>query len=449
MTPAKGHYLTPRGYLVLVKFGKLRVGARFRLERYSPFIFRHRMACAKVGLALEKHPLIREFRPEFLLRKGLRNEAAKLCDAELLYSVPGQDGAEKVGLEVELTLKSSDRLLESFERLNGRELDQVWWICGDETIRNALRRQLIDRPGRFQVQRHFFCLLEDFLAAKQQACLIDAHGQEFIIDPAGATLRPRAPEPPPPAPTTLAKPLVEAPPQHAPAATQNEPITLPSPAKSPPAASYRDTSWIQSQLEDLWIWFIHDFMSDFTGQDDYYDSRERDEKIRRRAFKLVLMLAATICFALAVNESVTQIERLLDGTRGWSNWLSDATPPPQPVWTTRRLRGGGIDGKDYSVRFLSFRSSGRRYRFKFSVTSRHAWFGGQESGFCGLAVQDIAGHTFARRTWKYVQFAPISPDPQLEFTGPRGMDRFFLVVSDDAPICGKTGEGESFLVLID
>lgn len=199
MRPATGHYLTSRGYLALAKLGRLRVGGRFSVERYKPFIFRHRMASAKVGLALEKHPLVREFKPESLLWKGRRSEADKLCDGEFQYVVPGREESERVGLEVELTLKNKERLAESFDQLGRLGLDQVWWLCGDETILKALRHQVIERPPLYEAPRHFFCLMGEFLAAKEhRAALIDAGGQEFSTDPAGPTLLPREPEPPQP-----------------------------------------------------------------------------------------------------------------------------------------------------------------------------------------------------------------------------------------------------------
>ena len=199
MRPATGHYLTPRGYLALAKLGRLRVGGRFRVERYNPFIFRHRMASARVGLALEKHPLVREFKPESLIWKGRRSDADKLCDGEFLYRVPGREEAERVGLEVELTLKNKERLAESFDQLGRLGLDQVWWLCGDETIIKALRHQVIERPPLYEAPRHFFCLMDEFLAAKEhRAALIDAGGQEFSIDPAAPTLLPCEPAPPQP-----------------------------------------------------------------------------------------------------------------------------------------------------------------------------------------------------------------------------------------------------------
>jgi len=229
MRPATGHYLTPKGYLALVKLGRLRVSARFRLERYTPFIFKHRMACARVGLALEKHPLVREFLPESLLWKRRKNETEKMCDGEFMYGVPDRVEAERVGLEVELTLKNKDRLAESFDQLGRRELDQVWWVCGDATVLRALRHQVMDRSYGWRVQRHFFCLLDDFLAARQhRVCLMDVHGQEFSTDPAGPTLLPREPKPP--------RPVVEARPDLSPQVYVFKPVPAPSVVAAAPAA---------------------------------------------------------------------------------------------------------------------------------------------------------------------------------------------------------------------
>ena len=118
MYPKIAHYLTPKGYRILGKFGRLKVGIRFKPERYSIFIFRHRMACAKVGLLLEKHPLVHEFLPESRLFKKQRDKLYKLCDGEFWYRVPGHEKSDRVGLEVELTLKSNPRLDETFHELS-------------------------------------------------------------------------------------------------------------------------------------------------------------------------------------------------------------------------------------------------------------------------------------------------------------------------------------------
>lgn len=197
MSPRTAHHLTPKGYRILGKLGRLRVGGRFKPERYTTFIFRHRMACAKVGLLLERHSLIHEFLPESRLFGRRKSELDKLCDGEFWYRVAGQEKAERVGLEVELTLKSNDKLDESFRQLARRgDLDQVWWICGEENIRRALRREVQRRY--LGAQRHFFALLAEFLAAKGKGELMEPGGELLSIAPEKPTLLPRQPQPPPP-----------------------------------------------------------------------------------------------------------------------------------------------------------------------------------------------------------------------------------------------------------
>lgn len=195
MSPRTAHYLTARGHRALAQMGRPHCGRRFAPERYSPFIFQHRMACAKAGLRLAKHPLVHDFLPESRLWKRRKSEAEKLCDGEFLYRIPGDDRSERVGLEVELNLKNSDKLDESFRELYRRgDLDQVWWLCGDEGVRRGLRRALLTRPV-LDSQRHFFALFGEFLAAKGKAELMDPRGSLLSIDPEKPTLLLRPLEP--------------------------------------------------------------------------------------------------------------------------------------------------------------------------------------------------------------------------------------------------------------
>lgn len=367
MRPATGHYLTPRGYLALVKFGKLRVGGRFRLERYTPFIFRHRLACARVGLALEKHPLVREFLPESLLWRRRKNEADKLCDGEFLYGVPGREELERVGLEVELTLKNKDRLAESFDQLGRRGLDQVWWICGDETILKALRHQVIERPLRFD-QRHLFCLLGEFLAVKEhRACLIDAGGQEFTIDPAAPTLSPRRPEPP-------AAPIVAPPPQLAVEAPHHEPtvvktmrIARPPRIRSTPPEVYREPSWIRRSAEVIWHSFLCDFLSDFERQERYYDAHERDGRLQRRNAKTLLMVVAGCCIGLAVSVSIVGLEKLTASMRDWTARFSASAPASVQKWRSLRSDAASGERGDFRFSVKSFEVKGERRRMRLKL----------------------------------------------------------------------------------
>lgn len=249
MSPRTAHYLTPKGYRILDKFGRLKVGIRFKPERYSIFIFQHRMACAKVSLLLEKHPLVHAFLPESRLFRLRKNKQDKLCDGEFCYAVPGHEKADRVGLEVELTFKSNPRLDETFHELARRkDLDQVWWICANAEIRRGMRRE-VQRRYIPDSQRHFFCLLPEFLAAKSYAELMDSKGALFSINPNQPTLLPRPPEPP--------RPMILPPPQiqesKNPAMAQAEAPKQPEPAPSPELVASREDN--PSIAWELLSWF--------------------------------------------------------------------------------------------------------------------------------------------------------------------------------------------------
>ena len=187
--PKKAVYLKPKGYRTLEKFGKLRLKRRFLPQHFKPFIFEHRLACARVGLVLDGNPLVKEFLPESLLWERVVQKRQKLCDGEFVYEAPDAQ-AERVGLEVELSLKNRDKLDESLRALSDREdLAQVWWICGNATILKALKSEVMQRYWN-AAPRHLFCLMDDFIKRQHQVPLMDAQGSSFKIDPAGPTLRP-------------------------------------------------------------------------------------------------------------------------------------------------------------------------------------------------------------------------------------------------------------------
>lgn len=438
ISPRTGHYLTPRGYLVLVKFGKLRAGARFRVERYSPFIFRHRTACARVGLALERHPLVREFLPESLLWRRREKDSDKLCDAEFWYEVPGHEARERVGLEVELTLKNKDKLEESFQQLSQRELDQVWWLCGDKTTLKALRCYAIDHHWRFEAQRHFFCLFDDFVTAKHQARMVDAGGKEFTIDPEAPTLLPRKPHtPPPPEPT----------PSHSAPATgtaATRPLVLAAPPISPEHPAEPDGSrtptrrrlarlgeFAKGTLAWLWRWVRESW--------SVYECYDGNRILNFHRWPHVCA-AAGLGVALVAWRAIP--------TLTWDAAAILNPPPPTQVWQKRRPREYGIDRDGWILSPRSLKSSGNLYQFKFGLANENSF----DSEICAASIQDTRGRTLASRTWREVSVQRgrrLDPDQSFEFSGPRGMDRFFVVISDNLSGCGKTGQGKSFLVQFD
>lgn len=221
--PRKAYFLKPRGYRLLQTYGQLRIKRRFLSQKFLPFIFNHRRACAKACLILEGHPLIRGYLPESILWERRRQNQHKICDAEFFYQVPGQEKQVRVGLEVELTLKSEGNLLESFRALQDREdLDQVWWICGDQTIFRALAKLIPQLP--WIPQRQFLGMWEEFLQVEHKLELSDPKGTVFTIDPDKPTLPGRCEPPPPPKPEPWVRPAqAEAPrpPEPAPVKAEN------------------------------------------------------------------------------------------------------------------------------------------------------------------------------------------------------------------------------------
>lgn len=209
LKPRKAYYLRPKGYRTLEKYGALRLRRRFLPQHYKPFIFTHRLASARVGLILKAHPLIRNFLPESLLWERRESDREKICDGEFLYLAPGAPRPQRVGLEVELSLKNRERLVNSFRDLVARrDLHEVWWLCGDRTIFRALMG-LADFLPWLGSQRHRFVMLEEFEKAGRKLELSDCRGVVRAID-APERVEPELPqyrpEPPSPAPMPPSRP---------------------------------------------------------------------------------------------------------------------------------------------------------------------------------------------------------------------------------------------------
>lgn len=395
-SPRTAHYLTARGYRVLGKAGQLNTGWRFRPERYSSFIFRHRMACAKAGLVLEKHPLVHEFLPEIRLWKYQKRPAEKICDGEFWYRVPGRELMDRVGLEVELTLKNRDKQEAAFKQFSRRKLAQVWWLCGDETIIRALRRQAMDRRRQLEGQRHYFVLLEEFLAAKGKVELMDADGALFSIDADKPTLPTCEPQKPP-EPTPLPpKPVVTE--THAAEDTSRashvEPVSeqRPVPPVDKPGMLARDIAAFNSEVSKLIDWI---------GSWDV------------RGPHVAAAMACALFLILV-----------------WHGpGLTSNSAPNQPrKWSKRHLRAAVLVSDSWRVYPLALHSMGRRYRFKLRL--ENAAYGYRKS--CGVIVKDSEERLLARRKWRLLIVPPghqLSPDVELEFRAPRSMDRFFVVHS--------------------
>ena len=404
LTPRKAYYLRPKGYRTLEKYGQFRLKRRFLPQHYKPFIFTHRMACARAGLTLEAHKLIRGFLPESLLWERQVSQRQKLCDGEFLYGVAG-DNPERVGLEVELTLKNRDKLDESFRQLKGREdLHQVWWLCGDEVTLRAMRAAAARRPW-LAPQRHFFCRLEDFLDRRQPQRLADTVGAEVTIDPLAPTLRARKPEPPPAAP-----PVVESAAPLPPA-----PILAP-----PPQEEIAPPSLMRRMLQSCRTWL--------RGSWSVYRRYDGSRELTFHRWPHVCAAGALTAGLMLYRHAPALVE------------LNVAAPSaPQVAWRKRRPRHYAGSEDRWAVYPLALSSAAGRYRFKARVVNEDSW----ARGLCGAAVYDTGGRKLVGQSWNRISVGRHEQlEPTLEFQGPRSMDRFFFRLSD----CSKAGPGLSFLV---
>lgn len=428
MSPRKGHYLTHKGYRVLGKFHRLKVGLRFNLDRYSTFIFRHRLACAKAGITLAKHPNVKEFLPESRLWKRRKKQTDKLCDGEFWYSVPGHANMERVGLEVELTLKNQGKLDESMEQLGRRkDLGQVWWLCGDMTTLKAVRREVKRRDYWLSPQRHFFILLEEFLAAKGgKADLTDSDDRAFSINADAPTLLPRQPEP---------EPEPEAPPQpvtfypvrqpRADATPEPEPAPIPAPEPSLMIRGLARLGSLASRvLKWTWNWLRESW--------SVYECQDGRRILTFERWPQVCA-AAALALTLVVYRHGPALLKIVEPI---------ANPPAPPLsWRKRHLYAYGITRNEWTLYPIALSSSNGRYRFNLQLVNGFY----RDRKLCSLSVKDLDGHTLASKAWKEAIFGPgyrLASDAAFEFRGPRSMDRFFV----DLSACNGEWGAETFLV---
>lgn len=341
LRPRTGYFLKPKGYRTLRERGQLRLRRRFDTREFKTFIFTHRMACAKVGIMLEDHPLVKSFLPESLLWERRKDADEKLCDGEFLFKAPGWEQARRVGLEVELTLKNNDKLRESFESFIRRDdLDQVWWVCGNPTIAKALG-YWIGRIRPHTGQQHFLCTLEEALKTQHQLGLHDRLGQFYSIAPDNPTLPETAEPEPSPTPPKAEVPIV------VPAAA----------AAPPPSAAGMSSAEIRSwrYLErPLWVrvlafsWrWVRESWREEKYQDERYMWQSRFRFTRWRELSIVIAVP-TVWAALLVADR-------------WLGWQESKG------WRERQLLKSEVHDRRWLVRPLFLASKAHRFKLGLAV----------------------------------------------------------------------------------
>lgn len=341
LKPRKAYYLKPKGYRTVAKYGKLRVRRRFLVQGFKPFIFNHRMACARAGLVLEEHPAIRGFLPESLLWERRKNDSDKLCDGEFLWAPPEPEKRARVGLEVELNLKSRGRLAESLRDLSSRrDLDQVWWLCGDETIRRALLGLIMELPW-IEPQRHYLGSFEELFKVGHKLEMIDPKGAVYCLDPNKPTLPGRY-EPPqePPKPESRMIPA------------KAEALQQPEPSPRPP-----------EPVENPVLKWLRDSWEEELDPSDWRRTRKR---FARWPHVVALCVPVVVALGLRV---VPALIRLLE---------PESKPQivkPRPLsWTTRPILDKPYQIGAWKVFGLALASKKKDYRLRVSLgnISRYA-----------------------------------------------------------------------------
>lgn len=268
--------------------------------------------------------------------------------------------------------------------------------------------------------------------------MIDVGGEEFTIDPAAPTLRPKKPEPPPPPPPAPIAVVSAAGGETAQPTDQPTPPIAPAPQAEADEVDAQTVgrltqlcAFAEKILAWLWRWLRESW--------SVYERYDGSYNVSFHRWPHVLV-AAALGIAFFVHRAAPGL---------LAEVAANINPPlPAPVWTKRSVRDFGIESGGWVLYPRSLKSSGSRYRFTFGLGNQDSY----DYGVCAASIQDTRGRALASRTWREVLVQRgyrLAKDQTFEFAGPRGMDRFFVVISDNQAGCGKTSQDKSFLVQFD
>lgn len=191
LKPSKAYCLSKSGWQVLAQAGKLRVDDKFNLSDYNYVKFPHNIACLRVRIIFEKHPFVCDFKTTKVVLYELKQKQIdkvfrkqwKQFDAEMI--VKGKTKQYRVGIEVELTQKSSEAYVKKFLNIEATrsEVDFVAWLCADEVIINKLVEVLNAMRTKVSATKHRFCLLNEFYTKKFEAEWIKPDGSKELLLP--------------------------------------------------------------------------------------------------------------------------------------------------------------------------------------------------------------------------------------------------------------------------
>ena len=192
LKPSKAYCLSKSGWQVLAQTGKLRVDEKFNLSDYNYVKFPHNIACLRVRILFEKHPLVVDFKSSKVVLYELKQKVVekekvfrkqwKQFDAEMF--VKGKK-EYKVGVEVELTQKSSEAYAKKFLSIEAtrNDIDFVAWLCSDQTILDKLIEIARGLEMKVASYKHRFCLLNEFFEKRFETLWYTVQGDRELLLP--------------------------------------------------------------------------------------------------------------------------------------------------------------------------------------------------------------------------------------------------------------------------
>jgi hypothetical protein len=182
LRPRKAYCASIWAYKFLQREGMIRADKKFNISDFDFTKFPHQTACTRVRIILEKHPAVKDFRPQkvavYLARKAgkeVYTKGWKQFDGEMVVE---KDGKEYIiGVEVELTQKSSESYAKRFLNIDTSRQDvkYVAWFCGSKTIMDMMLK-IINSMQLKDPLKHKFCFLDEFLKKWFQTEWVDVEG---------------------------------------------------------------------------------------------------------------------------------------------------------------------------------------------------------------------------------------------------------------------------------
>jgi len=188
LKPRKAYCVSTLGYNFLKDKKMARSDKRFNISDYNFTKFPHQNMSNKVRIILEKHHMVKDFRPQkvaiYLARqsgKDVYTKGWKQFDAEMIVE---KDGEEHIfGIEVELTQKSTESYVKRFLNIETTRPDVylVAWFCSDQTIITKMLEILRGMQMKVQALKHKFCLISNFLKDWFKADWYDVEGSLLLL----------------------------------------------------------------------------------------------------------------------------------------------------------------------------------------------------------------------------------------------------------------------------